>query len=522
VPTAAVVQESIEPATGRPLGSVPVTAPEDVGRAVAGAAAVQPLWAQLRLADRARYMTRAAQALIDEFPELVELVCREQGRPRAEAELMEVLPAIETLLWLAERGPGILGDDRVGLSRTFFLRKRARVTHQALGVIGVISSGAEPFANPLGDVAIALFGGNGVVLKPAPTAALCGERIGRAFARAGLPEGLLRIVHGGSETGRALVESAVDQIRLTGSGEVGREVGEACARALKPSTLSLAGKDPAIVLADAPLDRTVRGVVWGAFANAGQSGGSIERAFVERDLYARFVVEVVAHARGLSVGDPLADTTEIGPLTTRARVERVRELVDDAVERGATLHCGGADTDGWFAPAVLTDVPAGAPLLREEVPGPVLAITAVEDVAEAVAEANRGEFGLGASIWTEDRAHGARIARALHAGMVWMNDHQVTAMAPQLPWGGVKDSGLGRMRGESALKECVSDKVVTWDPPSGRPLWWHPYDRSLVRTGEALAWLRSGRDRDRSRAWRTSMPSVARVVGRAVLRSRRG
>ncbi|HEV2814373.1 MAG TPA: aldehyde dehydrogenase family protein, partial [Solirubrobacteraceae bacterium] len=187
----AAVQESIEPATGKPLGSVPVTAPGAVEAAVQEAAAVQPLWAQLRLADRARYLRRAAQALIDERAELVRLIAREQGRPVVEAELMEVLPAIETLIWLAEHGPRTLGDDRVGLSRTFFLRKRVRVTHEPLGVIAVITPASEPLAVPLGDVAFALLGGNGVVLKPATPAARCGERSARAFARAGLPEGRL-------------------------------------------------------------------------------------------------------------------------------------------------------------------------------------------------------------------------------------------------------------------------------------------------------------------------------------------
>ena len=228
-------QESLEPATGRTLGSVPVTAPDDVELAVAEAAAVQPLWAQLRLADRARYLRRAAQALIDERAELVELIAREQGRPVAEAELMEVLPAIETLIWLAEQGPRTLGDHRVGLSRTFFLRKRARVTHEPLGVIAVISPAAEPFAVPLGDVAIALMAGNGVVLKPSPLACLCGERIARAFARAGLPEGLLQVVHGGSATGRALVEAPVDAgpAHRLGRGRAA-SVGELSARALRP------------------------------------------------------------------------------------------------------------------------------------------------------------------------------------------------------------------------------------------------------------------------------------------------
>jgi succinate-semialdehyde dehydrogenase/glutarate-semialdehyde dehydrogenase len=516
MPVATAVQESLEPATGQVLGSVAITPPDAVAGVVAGAAAVQPLWQQLRLTDRARYLHRAAQAVIDEFDELVRLVAREQGRPVAEAVHMELLPAIETLLWVAEHGPSILSDDRVGLSRTFHLRKRARVTHQPLGVIAVISPAADPFAQPLGDVAIALLAGNGVVLKPSPFACLCGERIGRVFARAGLPEGLLRIVHGGSATGRALVESPVDQVRLTGSIEVGREVGEACARALKPSTLALAGNDAAIVLEDASLDRAVDGIVWGAFANAGQAAGAVERVYVQEGVSERFLAGVVAAASALRVGDPLDPDTEVGPLTSPLRAARVAELLDDAVRRGATLHCGGVRDGAWVAPAVLSDVPRDAPLLRDEVPGPVLAVQAVGSVDEAIARANAGEFGLGASVWTDDRAKGARIARALHAGMVWLNDHQVSAMAPQLPWGGVKDSGLGRVRGEAALRECVIDKVLTWDPPSGRQLWWFPYDSTLARAGEGLAWLRSVRDRDRSRAWRTRSVALARATERVV------
>ncbi len=532
----AAVQDSFDPATGAVLGSVPVTAPADVEDAVAESAAVQPLWAQLRLEDRARYLRRAAQALIDERADLVRLIAREQGRPVVEAEMMEVLPAIETLLWLADHGSRTLGDRRVGLSRTFFLRKRVRVTHEPLGVIAVVTPASEPLAVPLGDVAIGLLAGNGVVLKPAPLACLCGERIARAVARAGLPEGLLQVVHGGSATGRALVEAPVAQVRLTGSAAAGRVAGELAARALRPSTLALSGKDAALVLADAPLDRAIAGVAWAAFANAGQAGGSVERAFVARASYDRFVAGVVARARKLRVGDPLDVRTEVGPLTSRERVERVSALVDDAVARGAVLHCGGpqagpdADApDGtagpgaarggaWFAPAVLTGVPPDAPLAREEVPGPVLTIDAVDSLDEAIRRANDVDFGLGASVWTTDRAAGARIARALDAGMVWMNDHQVAAMAPQLPWGGVKDSGLGRTRGEAALLECVADKVVTWDDPHGRPLWWHPYDGTVARAGEALALLRSVRDRDRSRAWRDGALPLARLALRALRR----
>jgi acyl-CoA reductase-like NAD-dependent aldehyde dehydrogenase len=205
VSAASPLQESLEPATGRPLGSVAVTAPEDVGAVVAGVAAVQPLWAQLRLTDRARYMRRAAQAIIDEHDELVRLIAREQGRPVAEAAHMEVLPAIETLLWLAEEGPGVLGPHRVGLSHTFFLRKRAQVTAVPLGVIAVVSPPPSRSPSRSATSRSRCWPATASCSSPRPFACLCGERIGRLFARAGLPEGLLRIVHGGSATGRALV-----------------------------------------------------------------------------------------------------------------------------------------------------------------------------------------------------------------------------------------------------------------------------------------------------------------------------
>src|SRR3954470_14238445 len=270
--------ESFSPVTGMVLGAVAPTSQREVAAAVEGSAAVQRLWAQLRPEDRARYMARAAQAVIAELDELADLVCLEQGRPRAEAILMEVLPAIDTLQWLAENGPRVLAGEKARVSQLLYPGKRARWTYEPLRVVAVLGPAAEPFSTPLGDVAVALMAGNGVVLKPSPLAALTGERIVRLFARAGLPEGLLRIVHGHADTGRALVDSSVAQVRFTGSLAAGRDVGEACARTLKRSVVDTGGRDAALVLADAPLERAIRGVVFGAFANAGQSGGSVERA----------------------------------------------------------------------------------------------------------------------------------------------------------------------------------------------------------------------------------------------------
>jgi succinate-semialdehyde dehydrogenase / glutarate-semialdehyde dehydrogenase len=525
--TAATTIACVSPIDGAHLGSVGVTAPQDVAAAVAEAAEVQQLWAQLRHADRARYLSRAAQAIIDEWDELVRIVVNEQGRPVAEAQTMELLPAVETLLWLAEHGPQILGPERVGLSRSLQPVKRARLTFEPLGVVAVLTPGAEPFATPLGDIAIALMAGNGVVLHPSPLAALAGERIARAFVRAGLPEGLLQVVHGAHDTARALVSAPdIAHVRFTGSSQAGRDVGQACARGLKRATIEVGGKDAMLVLADANVPRAVGGAIWGAFANAGQSGGSLARAYVLQERHDRFLAGVVARTRQLRVGHPGSPQTEVGPLLAPDRVERMVAFIEEAVAVGATLHCGGPQTgDGragaYFAPAVLTGVPHDARLLREDAPGPWLAIEAVASEQAGIALCNEGIGGLGASVWTADQYNGARVAREIRAGMVWMNDHVVTRSEPQLPWGAVHGTGIGRARGAVALRAMVEPKLVTWDPPAGRMPWWQPYDSSLVAAWRALARLRSARDADRERGWRNGALPLARVAGRSLRAVRR-
>jgi len=518
--------DSFSPVTGAVLGSVAPTPPSAVDAIVRGSAAVQKLWAQLRLQDRARYMARAAQAVIAEMDELVDLICLEQGRPKTEALLMEVLPAIDTLQWLAEAGPRILEGEKARVSQLLYPGKRARWTYEPLGVVAVLGPAAEPFCTPLGDVAVALMAGNGVVLKPSPFAALTGERIVRLFARAGVPPGLLRIVHGHADTGRALVESAVAQVRFTGSLAAGRDVGEACARTLKRSVVETGGRDTALVLADAPLERAVRGVMWGAFANAGQSGGSVERAIVVEEVAEPFLAGLLAATRALQVGDPREEDIDIGPLVARDRRRRVEELLEDAVGAGATLHCGGPTVVGsltapFVAPAVLTGVTASMRLAREEVPGPVLSVEVVSSETEAIFAANRDDAGLGASVWTADRYKGARIARELQVGMVWMNDHLVQRSAPQVPWGGTRGSGIGRARGAIALRTCAEPKAITWDPPAGRAFRWFRYDPTLHQGAHALALLRSARDPDREKALREGSVPLARLAGRTLRSLRR-
>jgi acyl-CoA reductase-like NAD-dependent aldehyde dehydrogenase len=506
--------ESLSPLDGARLGAVPTIAPSDVQAVVDDVASVQPFWAQLPLADRARYMRRAGQAIIDQLDELAELLTREQGKALNESYVMELVPTIDSLRWLADAGPGILEDERIALP-VFLKQKRARFTYEPLGVVGVIAPWNYPWSIPFGETAVALMAGNGVVLKPASLTPLIGQRIQEVFERAGLPEGLVRTVHGGGAVGRALVESTATKIFFTGSVEVGRGVGEECARRMKGSVLELGGKDPMIVCSDANLSNAISGCLWGGFANAGQTCSGIERVYVVRDVADRFVEGVVEGARKLRVGDPLDWDTEIGPMVSSEQLRLVKELVDDAVANGATLHCGGAE-EHFFRPAVLTGVTHEMRIMREEIFGPVVPIVTVEDEDEAIALANDSVFGLGASVWTMNRPKGERIARQLQSGMVWINDHMFSHGVCSCSWGGVKDSGVGRSHSKFGLYECVNVKLLTWEPSRTRDFWWHPYDEALGRAMQASAKLLYGRDADKPAALRRGLGPLARLGGRTL------
>ena len=508
--------ESFSPLDGARLGAVATVEAGQVQSLVEDAARVQPFWAQLPLSDRADYMRRAAQAILDQLDELGALIAREQGKPRNESLTMELLPTIEALRWLADAGQGVLADEHVPLP-LLLRRKRTRFAYEPLGVVGVIAPWNYPWSIPFTEVAFALMAGNGAVVKPAPLTPLTGQRIQEVFERAGVPEGLVCTAQGAGDVGEALVASSAAKVFFTGSVEAGRSVGLECARRMKGSVLELGGKDAMIVCADANLPQAVAGCLWGGFANAGQTCSGIERVYVLREVADRFTDGVAEGARRLRVGDPLAWETEIGPMVSTEQLERVSELVDDARAGGAELLCGGPEPP-FFRPAVVTGVRQDMRLMREEVFGPVVPIVTVDSEDEAIALANDSDFGLGASVWTANRAKGERMARRIEAGMVWINDHMYTHGAASCSWGGVKDSGLGRSHSKFGLHECVNVKLVSWGPPRGRDFWWHPYDRSLGRALEAAARLLYGRDTDKPAALRRGLRPLARVSARTLRR----
>jgi succinate-semialdehyde dehydrogenase/glutarate-semialdehyde dehydrogenase len=458
--------------------------------------------------------------VIDEGDEIRDLIVREQGKPRNEAFAMEVLPTIDALHWIARHGPEILADEKIPMPQVFLKTKRSAFTYEPLGVIGIVSPWNYPWSIPFGEVALALMAGNGVVLKPASLTALTGERIRSVFDRAGIPEGLVRTVHGPG-TGPALVQSSVAKVFFTGSVETGRWVGEACAKQLKGSVLELGGKDPMIVLPDANLDHAIAGALWGGFANAGQTCSGIERVYVLREVSERFIAGVVAGAQRLRIGDPMSWDTEIGPMVSPEQYRTVDELVQDAVAAGASLRSGGPaespaglEEGSFYGPTVLTEVTHDMRIMREEIFGPVLPIIVVDSEDEAVALANDSRFGLGASVWTSDRSKGERFARELQTGMVWINDHMFSHGACQCSWGGVKDSGLGRTHSKFGLYECVNVKLRVWEGSPLRNAWWHPYDETLGKALRQSATILYGRPAIRARALKEGLGPLLKVGAR--------
>src|SRR3954464_10416751 len=485
--------DSFSPLTGEKIGSVPTVTPDQVQSVVDDVASVQPFWAHLPLAGRARYMKRAAQAILDQLDDLARLLAREQGKPLNGAYTMEVIPAMDARHWIADAGQQILADERIPQPQVFTKLKKSVFSYEPLGVVGVIAPWNYPWSIPFGEVAMALMAGNGVVLKPASLTPLIGDRIREVFERAGLPEGLVRTVHGGGAVGNALVESTAAKIFFTGSVDVGRRVGVACAERLKGSVLALGGKDAQIVCADANMEHAISGCLWGSFANAGQTCAGIERVYVVEEVAERFTEGVVRGAQALRVGDPLGFDTEIGPMVSRDQYELVKELVDDAVANGAELRCGGpVEIDGYddaafYAPAVLTNVTHDMRIMREEIFGPVVPIITVDSEEEAIQLANDSNFGLSASVWTLDREKGDPLEWRVEAGSGWINDHMYSHGTCQCSWGGVKESGIGRAHSKFGFYECVNIKHVAWEPSKLKDFWWHPYDGSLGEGRKASA-----------------------------------
>jgi succinate-semialdehyde dehydrogenase/glutarate-semialdehyde dehydrogenase len=489
---------AVSPATGLAFAQATLLSAAQAHAALAAAEAAFPAWSALSFRERGRHLLALREAVLQDADELARLVAREQGKPDAETQAVEIFPSLEALKHLALHAEDVLRDHEIESEVLLFAHKGCRLVYAPLGVVLVITPWNYPFAISLTGVAAALAAGNTVVLKPAPATTLIGLRLGALCREAGLPDGVVNVVAVDDSLAPALVEDPkVAKIVFTGSVATGKKVMAQAAKNLTPVVLELGGKDPAIVCEDADLDRAARGIVWGAFLNAGQTCASVERVYVLEAVKDRFVAKVVEETRKLRLGDPSDATTDVGPMSMDRQRRLVIDHVQDARARGAQVLVGGETPSGpgfFYPPTVLTEVDHSMRIMREETFGPVLPIMSVASLDEAIRLANDSAYGLTASGWTRDPATARKLQERLQAGVVTINDSVSSFGEPTAPWGGVKQSGVGRTHGGAGLREMVQVKYVTEDWSRGPALWWYPYGddyRRLMSTANRALHARS-------------------------------
>ncbi|QDY10312.1 aldehyde dehydrogenase family protein [Micromonospora sp. HM134] len=447
---------STSPATGDEAGSVPVATAEEVDRAVARARTAGQWWAGLGFTGRRARLLHWRALLARRVEELAELIHVEGGKPVGDA-VVEVLTAIEHIDWAARNARRVLGPRRVR-SRLILAEFSGHLEYQPHGVVGVIGPWNYPVFTPVGSAAYALAAGNAVVLKPSEYTPVVGQWLVDAFAEVVPEQPAFTAVHGLGDVGAALCRSGVDKVAFTGSTATARRVMAACAESLTPVLLEAGGKDAMIVDADADLDAAAEACVWGALTNAGQTCIGIERVYAVAAVHDAFVGKVVARAERLTVG---ADGADLGPITMPSQLDVIRRHIDEAIAAGGRAVLGGpaAVQPPYVHPTVLVDVPESASAIREETFGPTVTITRVADADEAVRRANALPYGLGGSVF--GRRDAVAIARRLRSGMASVNSALTFAGMSTLPFGGVGDSGFGRIHGEDGLREFGRAKSVT-------------------------------------------------------------
>ena len=443
----------IDPATGESFAHAPDATREHLDTAVAAARDAFGSWRETPHAERRAAIARFAATLREEAEPIAALLTREQGKPLAGArrELAATADRMEVLAAIDPAGE-VVREDAAG---------QVRIDYVPMGVVGVIAPWNAPVLLAMQIVGQALAAGNAVVVKPSPLTPLSTLAVG-AIAGRTLPRGLVNTLSGGNELGAWMTTHPdIDKIGFVGSVETGKNVMASAAATLKRVSLELGGNDAAIVLDDADVEAIAPRLFWAAFINSGQICMAVKRVFVHRRVADRLIEALAAEAQRVLVGAGTEPDVALGPVQNRAQFEKVLAMIDDARARGGRMVTGGEalDRPGYFvAPTIVTDVAEGARLVDEEQFGPVLPILRVDSDEEAVTRANATRFGLGASVWSGDAARARRLAARLEAGTVWINTHG--GASADLPFGGFKESGIGRGLGLAGVRSYAETRVM--------------------------------------------------------------
>lgn len=459
----------INPATGETLGEIPVTGPDEVHATVERARIAQIAWGRSSFTQRRAVLRHLMDLIVERMDDICAAVVADSGKTFENALLGEIMPVCNKIRWLIRYGEKHLRPEKVPSG--LLLHKKGRIEYLPLGVVACIVPWNYPFQNIFGSFIAPLMAGNAVVIKASEAVAwstgLFQTLIDEAFRREGFSPDTVRIINGFGETGAALVRARVQKILFIGSVGNGRRIIEGSAVHLTPTVMELGGKDPMIICDDADLDHAVHSALGGCFINLGQNCIASERIIVLDGIHDRFVAAFAERAGALRQGAPKAPGTfDVGAINTRQQIQVIDDLVRDAIAQGARPLCGGhlpAGPGQFYPPTVLAGVTPDMRIAREEIFGPVALIFRARDDAEAIAIANGTDFGLHSSVFTRNRARGERIAAALDAGATCVNDFGLCYINQDLPFGGVKYSGFGRMNGRDGLRSYTNAKAVLTD-----------------------------------------------------------
>lgn len=474
--------QKYSPVHGELLGEYPIASKNEVEEAVARARKAFPGWAAIPLERRLKQLDKLRKIIVEEGEQIAREISKDTGKPVMDSLMTELMSVPLFLEYYEKEAPEILARKKVK-TPILFPGKSSYIQHYPMGVIAIISPWNFPFQLAVVPLLSALIAGNAVILKPSEVTPITGMLIKSLMARLDLPKDICQVLIGDGSTGAALTEANVDKIFFTGSVATGKKVMAAAAKKPIPVELELGGKDAFIVCHDAPLERTVKGALWGGLINCGQMCISVERIFVVESIYDAFVARLKEEIKTLKVGGPDEDC-EIGPMTFPPQIDTVEEHLADAVEKGARITYGGkriTDRPGhFFEPTIIEDVKPGMLLYDEETFGPVLPIIKVRNEREALRMANQHKYGLTGSVWTKDHRRGLELASAMECGQCMVNDVVLSVGNPVLPFGGVKASGFGRYHGAEGLlgfthqKAIMVDRAILSDEP-----FWFPYQDKL-------------------------------------------